>query len=117
MKKKRIRPAPHRQERSGDQVEFEGVYFRCLCEGNALVAFSQPDAFAVEDELGRNWICHPIQTRVLDYIELLADPPEIDTVDGNLGGQSKTMVRIVYCTDASEVRTELAESVCGKTAI
>ena len=92
---------------SANQTESEGVYYRCLRGNNALVALSQDDSFTVEDDLGRIWSCHPIKTKVLDYIELLADPPEID---GELGDQEETVVRIVYCTDAGDVRTKLASA-------
>ena len=89
---------------SADQAEPEGVYYRCIHGASTHIALGQADSFWVEDDLGRSWACHPIKTKVLDYIDLMAEPPGIERELRN----QETVVRTVYCADPGDVRTALA---------
>ena len=41
-----------------------GVYYQCFFGANAHLGLTEDDSFAVEDDKGRSWICHPIKKEV-----------------------------------------------------
>lgn len=56
---------------------------------------SKDRSFAVEDTLGRSWICYPVKRETVEKLDLLADLPEIGEADKKSGPDVETDIRIV----------------------
>ena len=87
-----------------------GIYYKCLHGANAHLAMSEDDSFAIEDTLGRSWICYPVKSEVVENLDLLTDLPEIDETDNKLGRDVETDVRLVFCEQLSQLRDKLSET-------
>jgi hypothetical protein len=88
-----------------------GVYYKCLCGDSQHLALMERDAVAVQDAVGRNWICHPIATRKVENLTMLAHVSEVHEADATARrqgiGQQGTEVRIYYCEDERELSEKL----------
>ncbi len=41
-----------------------GFYYKCFLGANAHLGLTEDNSFAMEDDKGRSWICHPIKKEV-----------------------------------------------------
>jgi hypothetical protein len=91
-----------------------GGYYKCLRGDSEHLAMFEPDAFAVLDARGRNWICYRIAQRQVEDLSMVAHVADVFEADAaasrhglNEGG---TEVRIYFCEDAAELHEKLAAS-------
>jgi hypothetical protein len=84
-----------------------GIYFKCYSGPNAHIALTEPDSLAVEDELGRTWICYPVPRHIVENHDMLLDLTELDRMDKKTG--EVTDVRLVFCQRPSQLKRKLAE--------
>ena len=73
---------------------------------NAHLALTEDHSFAVEDAVGRSWICYPIKREEVESLAMLDDLVEIDETDRKVG--ESTEVRLVFCENENELRQKLA---------
>ena len=85
-----------------------GVYYKCFF-GDAHLALTEDDSFAMEDDKGRSWICHPINREDVEALDLFKDFSAIKEADQNIGAE--TEVRMLFCEPLKELPTKLAESL------
>lgn len=57
---------------AGDDGEV-GVYFKCLKGANAHFALTEPNSFALQDAVGRDWVCYPVPPHVVQQLDMLSD--------------------------------------------
>jgi hypothetical protein len=91
---------------AGDDGEL-GVYFKCLKGANAHFALTEPNSFALQDAVGRDWVCYPVPPHVVEQLDMLSVLAEIDRADENVGEQ--TDVRLVFCQRVKNLPEKLAE--------
>ncbi len=84
-----------------------GIYFKCYRGSNAHFAVTEPDSLAVEDELGRSWICYPVPRHVVENLDMLSDLADLDRMDRKTG--DVTDMRLVFCQRPSQLKGKLAE--------
>jgi hypothetical protein len=94
---------------SEEDAESLGVYYQCFFGANAHVGLTEDDSFAMEDDKGRSWICHPIKRKDVEALDLFKDFPAIKEADEKIGAQ--TEVRILFCETLRELPTKLADSL------
>ena len=83
------------------------VYFKCLRGANVHFALMEPDSFALQDEIGRDWICYPVPPDAVQQLDMLSDLAEIECADRKSGDE--TDMRLVFCQDFSELSRKLVE--------
>jgi hypothetical protein len=90
-----------------------GIYYKCLCGDSEHLGLMEPDAVAVRDSAGRNWICYPIDADEAESLPMTAHVSEVFTADATARRQGiarqGTEVRIYYCEDESELPAKFAE--------
>jgi hypothetical protein len=91
---------------AGDDGDL-GVYFKCLKGANAHFALTEPNSFALQDAVGRDWVCYPIPQHVVQQLDMLSDLAEIDHADEKSG--EETDVRLVFCRTTSDLPKKLVE--------
>jgi hypothetical protein len=88
-----------------------GVYYKCLCGDSEHLALMEPDAVAVQDGVGRNWLCYPIAPGQVEKLTMLAHVSEVFEADATARrqgiSQEGTEVRIYYCEDETELIEKL----------
>lgn len=86
-------------------------FYKCLRGDNEHLAVFEPDAFVVEDDSGRKWICFPIPEEQVTNQPLLAHVTDVHDADAKLKDQGLseggTEVRIIYCESREELRPQL----------
>jgi hypothetical protein len=82
-----------------------GIYFKCFRGANAHLAVAEPDSLAVEDDLGRSWICYPVPRKVVERFDVLSDNGELDLLDVLAGG--RTEVLLVFCQGPTKLAAML----------
>ena len=89
-----------------------GVYYKCLCGDSEHLGLMEPDAVAVRDAAGRNWICYPIDSDEADSLPMVAHVSEVFAADATARrhgiAHEGTEVRIYYCEDESELPEKLS---------
>jgi len=85
----------------------KGIYFKCYRGSNAHFALTEPDSLAVEDELGRSWICYPVPRHVAENLDMLFDLTDLNRMDKKTG--EETDVRIVFCQRPSQLKEKLVD--------
>ena len=65
-----------------------GVYYKCFFGANAHFGLTEDDSFAMEDDKGRSWICHPIKREDVEALDLFKDFPAIKGADEKIGGRN-----------------------------
>ncbi len=89
-----------------------GIYYKCLRGDSEHLGLMEPDAVAVRDGAGRNWICYPIDSDEAAKLPMVAHVSEIFAADATARRQGiareGTEVRIYYCEDESELLNKLA---------
>jgi len=86
-----------------------GVYYQCFNGANAHLGLTEDDSFAMEDNKGRSWICHPIKREDVEALDLFKDFPAIKEADEKT--DAETEVRILFCETLKELPTKLADSM------
>jgi hypothetical protein len=86
-----------------------GIYYQCFLGANAHLGLIEDDSFAMEDDKGRSWICHPIKRENVETLDLFKDFPAIKEADKKLG--AKTEVRILFCETLKDLPRKLADSL------
>jgi hypothetical protein len=90
-----------------------GIYYKCLCGDSEHLGLMEPDAVAIRDPAGRNWICYPIDSDEAESLPMTAHVTEVFTADATARRQGiarqGTEVRIYYCEDESELPEKFAE--------
>ena len=88
-----------------------GVYYKCLRGDSEHLALMERDAVAIEDALGRTWICYPIADRKAERLPMKAHVAEVFQTDATARRQGisrqGTEVRIYFCEDSSELHEKL----------
>jgi len=88
-----------------------GIYFKCLCGDSEHLALMEPDAVALCDAAGRNWICYPIDAHEAESLSMTAHVSEVFQADATARRQGiarqGTAVRIYYCEDEQELFDKL----------
>lgn len=89
-----------------------GTYYKCLHGDSVHLALFEPEAFAVRDAHGRDWICYPIARRKVENLTMVAHVADVFEADAaasrhGLSAQG-TEVRICFCDDPSELPERLA---------
>jgi hypothetical protein len=89
-----------------------GIYYKCLCGDSEHLGLMEPDAVAVRDAAGRNWICYPIDGDEAESLPMVAHVTEVFAADATARrqgiSQQGTEVRIYYCEDESELAEKLS---------
>lgn len=67
-----------------DQRNDHGIHFRCLRGANARFALAEPNSFALQDALSRDWICFPVP-QVVQELDMLPDLVEVVKADEKAG--------------------------------
>lgn len=88
-----------------DETDDLGIYFKCYSGANAHFALSEPNSFALQDALGRDWICFPIPPHVVRELDMLTDLVDVAKADEKAG--EKTLVRLVFCREVGDLAGEL----------
>ena len=90
-----------------------GIYYKCLCGDSEHLGLMEPDAVAIRDAAGRNWICYPIDAAEADNLPMAAHVSEVFAADATARRQGiarqGTEVRIYYCEDEHELTDKLRE--------
>ena len=86
-----------------------GVYYQCFFGDNTHLGLTEDDSFAMEDDKGRSWICHPIKSENVETLDLFKDFPAIKEADEKIGAE--TEVRILFCETLKELPRKLANSL------
>lgn len=94
---------------STENPEPLGVYYQCFFGANSHLGLTEDDSFAMEDDKGRSWICHPIKREDVEALDLFKDFPAIKEADEKL--KAKTEVRILFCETLKELPGRLGESL------
>ena len=89
-----------------------GIYYKCLCGDSEHLGLMEPEAVAVRDSAGRNWICYPIDSGEAASLPMTAHVTEVFAADATARRQGiareGTEVRIYYCEDEAELMDKLA---------
>ena len=89
-----------------------GIYYKCLCGDSEHLGLMEPDAVAVRDGAGRNWICYPIDSDEAESLPMTAHVTEVFAADATARRQGiareGTEVRIYYCEYEAELPEKLA---------
>ena len=96
---------------SNDGNDDLGIYFKCFCGANAHFALSEPNAFALRDALGRDWICFPVPPHVVREYDMLSDLVDVVKADEKAG--QETLVRLVFCRNLRDLAGELVRQPSG----
>ena len=95
----------------------EPGYYKCLRGDSEHLAMFEPDAFAILDARGRNWICYPIPQRKVENLSMVAhvtDVFEADAAATRHGlSEGGTEVRIYFCEDVAELFEKLSADASG----
>lgn len=86
-----------------------GVYYQCFFGANSHLGLTEDDSFAMEDDKGHSWICHPIKRKDVEALDLFRDFPAIKEADEKI--EAETEVRILFCETLKELPTKLADSL------
>ena len=65
------------------------MYYRCFFGANAHLGLTEDDSFAMEDDKGRSWICHPIKREDVEALDLFKDFPAIKEADEKIGADTE----------------------------
>ena len=88
-----------------------GTYYKCLCGDSEHLALMEPDAVAICDSLGRNWMCYPIPDEEVERLSMLGHLTDVHAADDaarRFGlSNSGTEVRIYCCDDEHELEEKL----------
>ncbi len=89
------------------------TYYKCLCGDSEHLGLMEPDAVAIRDALGRNWICYPIADEEAENLPMAAHVSEVFAADATARrqgiSQHGTEVRIYCCEDEGELTEKLRE--------
>jgi hypothetical protein len=89
-----------------------GIYYKCLRGDSEHLGLMEPDAVAIRDAAGRNWICYPIDSDEAASLPMAAHVSEVFAADATARrqgiAQGGTEVRIYYCEDEAELSGKLA---------
>ena len=66
-----------------------GFYYKCFLGANAHLGLTEDNSFAMEDDKGRSWICHPIKREDVEALNLFKKFPAIKEPMKN-SGQKRT---------------------------
>jgi len=87
------------------------TYYKCLCGDSEHLGLMEPDAVAIRDALGRNWICYPIADEEAESLPMAAHVSEVFAADATARrqgfAQQGTEVRIYCCEDEGELMAKL----------
>jgi hypothetical protein len=88
-----------------------GTYYKCLRGDSEHLALMEPDAMAIRDAAGQDWICFPIADEEAEYLPMAAHVSEVFHADATARRQGiarqGTEVRIYYCEDEEELIQKL----------
>jgi hypothetical protein len=88
-----------------------GIYYKCLCGDSEHLGLMEPDALAIRDSVGRNWICYPIDAAEADSLPMAAHVSEVFAADATARrqgiAQQGTEVRIYHCENEDELTDKL----------
>ena len=88
-----------------------GIYYKCLCGDSEHLALMEPEAVAILDGQGRNWICYPIADEEAENLPMAAHVSDVfqsdETARRHGIAEHGTEVRIYYCDDESELTEKL----------
>lgn len=82
-----------------------GIYFKCFRGANAHFALSEPNSFALQDALGRDWLCYPVPPHVVRQLDMLSELVDVKKADQKVG--EKTIMRLVFCRGIGDLAGEL----------
>lgn len=86
-------------------ADVRGIYFKCFRGANAHFALSEPNAFALRDAFGRDWLCYPVPPHVVQALDMLSDLVDVVRADEKVG--EKTIMRLVFCREIGDLAGEL----------
>jgi hypothetical protein len=88
-----------------------GIYYKCLRGDSEHLALMEPEAVAIRDSQGRNWICYPISDEEAENLPMAAHVSEVFQSDARARrhglAEHGTEVRIYYGEDENDLTEKL----------
>jgi len=89
-------------------------YYKCLHGDNAHLALSEPESFALRDDQGRDWICHPLPDNAVESLSIREHAAAVFAADAKASScgfrQEGTQIIICHCNNPNELPERLATS-------